>query len=90
MSSNKIPRGLLCQRFRRHIDIHWSRCRAFGLYRLYRGVVPVTFCENTGNGGLFSDRGHRRGEYQTLHGAAVFQGRVQDRCSSSHSRNDEI
>ena len=90
MGGDKLPRGLLCQSLRGQVDRYGPCFRAFRLHRLYGGIIPVAFVENTRHRGIFANRRNRRGEDHTLQSAAMFQGRVQDRCGSSQGRDDEI
>jgi len=90
VSSDEFPRGLLCQRLRSHIHHYWPCCRALGFDRLDVGVIPVAFGEDARDSSGFADRNCRRCEHEALHVAPMFQGRVQDRCGPSYSRDDDI
>ena len=89
MGGDKLPRGFLCQRLR-GLVYRIRICRTLRLHRLDGGIIPVGFVENARQRNQFENRDNRRGEDHTLHVASMFQGRIQDRCGSTHGRDDEI
>ena len=90
MGGDKLPRGFLCKRLRGLVNRKRICSSALRLHRLHGGIIPVAFRENPRYLGLFEYRDKRRRENHTLQRVPIFQGGVQDRCSSLYCRDDEI